>query len=244
MKFYRRLSITVVLLLSGIWLLPSGGAQAQTANDADSQWTLPEFRSLVARRQASQARGKAREPMDFQEADRVFTRLLVAQGRIAASRQSQDRLLGWMKVMEERFEADSLAALDLEMIRLAEARVRAETARYEADRNRAVGAANALLGRAVSAPGIAIFDPTATSPATLPPGGTVQHVQIQGEEELLPQGAQLLEKLDESYMFGGIRLSELLWNEQQVYQAERDFRVWLARRATDSAAPEAKPALE
>jgi hypothetical protein len=244
MKIQLRQSITVALLLSGALLVPFGAGQAQTANDADSQWTLPEFRSLVARRQDFQDREKAHEPMNFQEADRVFVRLLVAQGRIAVSRQSQDRLLGWMKVMEERFEVDSLSALDLEMIRLAEARMRAEAARYTADRNRTTVVVNTLLGRAASAPVIAVFDPPSTSSAAMPSGDFVHHVQVQGEEELLPQGSQLLEKLYESYMFGGIRLSELLWNERQVYQAERDFLVWLARRSADSAGQESKPVSE
>ena len=47
------------------------------------------------------------------------------------------------------------------------------------------------------------------------------------EQDLLPQGHDLLAKTYQNYLFGGVALSALLWQEEHVHQTELQYRLLL-----------------
>jgi hypothetical protein len=193
--------------------------------------TLAQFRSRVEvrlREQAAASRSREKSPPpDLRVADEAYFELLASQARQAAARQSVDRLSGWNQAIQARFQAQSAPALDVEIIRFAEAKAGSESARYEAERQRALRSANSLLGRPADAPLLALLP--ASSGAEAP--GVLEKL----EKEVLPQGQELLAKLYQSYLFGGIPLSSLLWQEQELYRTELQYRVALARQAMEPA---------
>jgi hypothetical protein len=193
--------------------------------------TLAQFRSRVEARLTEQSRAASRSreklpPPDLRIADEAFSQLLAAQAREAAARQSVDRLSGWSKAIQVRFQAQSAPALDVEMVRFAEAKATAQSAQYEAERQRALRKANSLLGKPANSALVALLP--VPSSATSP--GALEKL----EKEILPQGRELLARLYQSYLFGGSPLSSLLWQEQELYRTELQYRVWLARDAMES----------
>ena len=158
---------------------------------------------------------------DLREAEEIFFRLLAAQARHAAAQQSLDRLSGWSKAIQARFEAQNAPELDVQTIRFAEARMAAESDRLGAERRQAVAVANVLLGR------------SGQEPLTALPGSGAEGAGngVSGED-LLAQGRELLARMYQSYSFGGTALPALLWQEQQVYQAELSYRAAAAAAAS------------
>ena len=198
------------------------------------EMTLAEFRAAVRERIAaaqpppSVKRGgkpAAQETAPIppeRAADRavqVFTRLLSAQARKAAERQSQDRLAGWRKAAEARLQAQNTTALDADQLRLAEAQASGSVARFEAARLRAQGEANALLGRPAATPLIAEMAhltaaPSANQPKVDPskkiepsaappePAPDLASRLSYIEKQLLPMSSDLLSKMYQSYQIG------------------------------------------
>ena len=213
-------------------MLGASEVLSQAVPDAPAEITLAQFRSRVEARLTEQSRAPSRSreklpPPDLRVANEAFLDLLAAQAKVAAARQSVDRLSGWSKSIQARFQAQSAPALDVEMARFAEAKAGSESAQYEAERQRARRQANALLGRPADSALVALLpEPSsATSP------GALEKL----EKEILPQGQELLAKLYQSYLFGGIPLSSLLWQEQELYRTDLQYRVRLARSAIESA---------
>jgi hypothetical protein len=175
-------------------------------------------------------------------ADELFSNLLAAQAREAATRQSVDRLSGWSKTIEARFQIQNAPALDRDMIRFVEAKASAESARYSAERQRLAGQANALLGRPAEAPLVAVLQ-LGSGPA---PAGAAASDSAAAlarlESEVLPQGQELLAKLYQSYLFGGVPLTTLLSHEQRLYAADLDYRLWAAAEAFEAERRSASPA--
>jgi outer membrane protein TolC len=199
-------------------LLPAA-ARSQATADAGGM-TLAQFRAAVEARLLESARTASRSrekppPPDLGPAEETFAELLLAQAGQAAAQQSLDRLSGWGKAIQARLEAQSAPELDLETIRFAEARMTAESARFDRRRAQAAAAANALLGRPAEAPLTALL-PSGSREASNEGG--------KAEGDLLAQGRELLAKMYQSYSFGGTPLSALLWQEQQVYAAELAYR--------------------
>jgi hypothetical protein len=224
-----------------------------------SEMTLAEFRAAVRERiaAAKPAAGLKRgekpavdiEPEKAAErAAQIFTRLLSAQARKAAARQSQDRLAGWRKAAEARLQAQNATALDADQLRFAEAQASGSVARFEAVRLRAQGEANLLLGRPAASPlvaemahltGVASADQSIADPAkkTEPSASPAPPAAVQEpapdlasrlsyyEKQLLPMGADLLTKMYRSYLFGGIPLASLLWQEQELTRMETEYRL-------------------
>jgi len=227
-------------LLLALVLRPAA-AFSQVADSGEM--THAQFRSLVEARlvEASRLAGKSKEkapPPDLRAAselraaDEVFLQLLVAQARQAAAQQSVDRLSGWSKAIQTRFETQNAPELDVETIRFAEARMAAESARFEQQRRQAAAQANALLGRAPGAPLLALFSATPADPAaSAVTQSAANQSSAKPDGDLLAQGRELLAKLYQSYSFGGAPLSALLWQEQEVYKAEWEYRVEMARAA-------------
>jgi hypothetical protein len=200
---------------------------SQAAPDSPAEMTLAQFRSRVEARLTEQSRAASRSreklpPPDLRIADEAFSQLLAAQAREAAARQS----VGWSKAIQVRFQAQSAPALDVEMVRFAEAKATAQSAQYEAERQRALRKANSLLGKPANSALVALLP--VPSSATSP--GALEKL----EKEILPQGRELLARLYQSYLFGGSPLSSLLWQEQELYRTELQYRVWLARDAMES----------
>ena len=97
-------------------------------------------------------------------------------------------------------------------------------------RTRLRAQANALLGRTANASLIAL----------LPANDAETEESLEKlEKEILPQGRELLTKLYQNYLFGGVPVSALLWQEQQLYQTELDYHVGLARDAMRARIPDA-----
>ena len=236
--------------------MPAFAAQLQ------SEMTLAEFRAAVRDRAAAKPPAslkhgeKLAADIDGEKAaDRavqVFTRLLSAQARKAAARQSQDRLSGWRKAAEVRLQAQNTTTLDADQLRLAEAQASGRVAQFEAARLRALGDANLLLGRPAASPLVAamahlsaavpadqsIDDQTKKTGQPAAPGASAAPSAAPPEpapdlasrlshydKQLLPMATDLLAKMYQSYLFGGIPLSSLLWQEQELTRIETEYRL-------------------
>ena len=227
---WKAATVLAVAAFSGVLRLPA--AQAPT------QLTLPQFLGLMRSRSA-----QAEQPASLSDAKEVFRRLLAAQGQEAAARQSLDRISGWSKVVQARFEVQHANALDVEMLRFAETKAAVELAQFQAVRREAMHQANRLLGRDSDTALTAI---TQRLPSSSPSPGETQEA-ISGrqgtvpetpdlskrptaletfQKEVMPQAQELLSKLYQNYMYGGVSLSTLLWQEQEIYRAE--LRYWSA----------------
>src|SRR5690348_18289662 len=64
----------------------------------------------------------------------VFMRLLAAQERGAAARESLDRLTGWYKSAVLRLQAQNAPAADVELLHFAQAKAAARVAGFESER--------------------------------------------------------------------------------------------------------------
>ncbi|MBI4442416.1 MAG: hypothetical protein HY649_03450 [Acidobacteria bacterium] len=219
--------VLAVAALSGVLRLPA----AQTP----TQLTLSQFLDLIRSRSA-----QAQQPAPLSDAKKVFSRLLAVQGREAAARQSLDRISGWSKVVQARFEAQHANALDVEMLRFAEMKAGVELAQFQAVRRAAMQEANRMLGRDSDTALVAI---TQTMPSSSPPTGeTVQTISSRPavtaetpdisqrpaaldtfQKEVMPQAQALLSKLYQNYLYGGVSLGTLLWQEQEIYKAELSY---------------------
>ena len=257
--------MTTVRAISLLACLGLGGALCLAAADTQAEMTLSQFLALVgARSSGEKPAGSPAQGVHVSgaKADSVFHALLVAQGKEAAARQSLDRLSGWAKVVQARFEVQNAAALDVDMLRFAEARAAAQLARYEADRLQIAREANRLLGRAPESPLVAVIEtpapilaekaapaPDAPTPQSQssPPAVSIPaqpnrpaHL-AKLEEGLLPQAQELLATMYRSYLFGGTPLSTLLWQEQEVFQTELQYRLALAEAAMGPLSPASNP---
>jgi hypothetical protein len=196
---------------------------AQTPAAPDPELTLSEFRALLPSSVTEFSTGGA---------DEIFFNLLLVQGREAAARQSLDRLAGWAKAAQARLEAESAPLLDVEMLRFAEARAEARLTRWEAERRRALAAANRFLDRPPDSPLVALTTeppPSEAPPANSAPPASEKPSDFSSliarfEQELLPQAHDLLAKTYQNYLFGGVTLSTLLWQEEQVRETELRYR--------------------
>jgi len=224
-----RISISVIGILGTTLSVRS--AQQKT------EFTYPEFRASV-REQSSPEKLQA----NLERAGEIFARLLAAQGKEAAARQSLDRLSGWHKSVLARVQAQSAPAADEEQLRFAEANAVAHVAQFEAERREALREANVLLKTPPDSAMVALLDTkldTKNVPAqpasALQASGASGHElnpdvasrKAQFEKELLPLGTELLGKMYQSYLFGGVPLTALLWQEQQVYRTELEYRLLL-----------------
>jgi hypothetical protein len=239
--------LTALLLAAGM----PAGARCAAAAEQKSELTLPEFRALV--REHSQAE---KLQANLESAREVLSRLLAAQGEEAAARQSLDRLSGWRQAAQARFQAQNAPASDVELLRFAAAKAAASVAQFEAERREALRDANLLLARAPDSALVALADATmettpgktgngtkdkkeepASAPTPGPSGSTAAGPELgpdiasrkaQFEKELLPLGNELLSRMYQSYLFGGVPLAVLLWQEQEVYKTELQYRQLLA----------------
>ena len=225
---------------------------AQRGAEPEAELTLAEFRTLLR----SQAPGSGQSPEAARRrAEESFFRLLAAQGRVAAAQQSVDRLSGWTKAAEARLAAQSAPPLEVEMLRFAEAKTEARLERFEAERRRALRQANQSLGREADSPLLALTTPgsddkqVGAAPETGPSGPNASlgnspssgasefaRRREQFEQELLPQARDLIGKMYQNYLFGGVSLSALLWQEEQVYETELQYRLLLVEAERELAA--------
>ena len=196
--------------------------------------TLEQFRGAVAAHAAEAMPPKFREkapPPDLRAADELFLQLLLAQANEAAIRQSLDRLSGWRKSIESRFQTQNVPELDLDTIKFAEAKRTVEAARADVELKRILEHANAMMGHA----------PASSFQALLPIAADDPPSAIEKQEkDLLGQGEELIIKQFKNYQFGGIDLGALLGQEQQLYQTELEYRGGVARDAIPTTA--VKPA--
>ena len=199
----------------------SGGERHLGAADGGAELTWSQFRALVRSQPARAGQiAEANRPRPEQ----VFLKLLSAQGRVAAARQSLDRFSGWTKAAQARLAAQSAPPLDVETLRFAEAKAQARLAQFEAGNRRAARAANRLIGREPDSPLAArpaaaqqSPDPATTEKPKLPEKTSDSaRLRAQYEKELLTQAHDLLGKMYQNYLFGGVPLSALLWQEEQV----------------------------
>lgn len=192
--------------------------------------TLDQFRALVAghlseaTRSAANSRGTKSPdraaPPDLRSADELFLQLLQVEAQDAAAHQSGDRLAGWRKSIESRFQTQNAPELDVAIIRFAEARRIAESARIESEEKLLVGQANNMLGRPATAPLTLIASNRSEDTLT---ALAKQH------KDLLAQAEELIAKMYRSYQFSGISVTSLLEYESQVYEAETAYRQQVAR---------------
>ncbi|MBI4478922.1 MAG: hypothetical protein HY651_02765 [Acidobacteria bacterium] len=213
-------------------LLYCSAGRGQTAPDSSTELTLAQFRGLVATRlsETSRAATKSREkppPPDLRPAEELFGRLLQIQARSAAAHQSLDRLAGWSKAIQARFQTQNAPQLDVDVARFEEARMAAESARLETERKRLVERANALLGRPAEIPLVALLP---LSSAEVPNGVDKQ------QKEALAQGEELVTKMYKSYQFGGMAVTALMAYEKVLYEFELEYRQQVARDAMKPAA--------
>jgi hypothetical protein len=204
-------------------------ALAQRAAEPKAELTFAEFRALL--RPAAQAPGQTPEDAR-RRAEEGFFLLLAAQARVAAVRQSVDRLSGWAKAAATRLAAQSAPPLDVETLRFAEAKAEARLARFEAEQRRAARQVNSLLGRKADSPLLALTSQAAPDSADKPGNagsapGEFANRRAQFEQGLLPQARDLVGKTYQNYLFGGVSLSALLWQEEQVYETELQYRLLL-----------------
>jgi hypothetical protein len=183
--------------------------------------------------------------VNLDQADNDFYHVLSAQGNVSAARQSVDRLAGWLKSAETRLQAQSTSETDVALLRLAEGRAASRVARFEAERLDAVRAVNVALKRSNTSQFIALSSnsgkPTATEeigdkqpkPSVSPDKASPKNPDIspdlasrraQFETDLLPAGNDLLGMTYQSYLFGGRSLTELLWQEQEVFRTDLEYR--------------------
>ena len=192
--------------------------------------TLEQFRAQVGAHAAEAVSPQSREktsrekapPPDLRPAEELFLQLLLAQGNDAAIRQSLDRLSGWRKSIESRFQTQNVPELDLDTIKFAEAKRTAEAARADVDVKRIVEQANAMMGRPAGSSFQALLPVAADDPPT---------ALEKQQKDLLGQGEELIVKQFKNYQFGGITLVAVLWQEQQLYQTELEYRAGVARDA-------------
>ena len=237
---------TVLLLLAGAGRVSGQGGASPT------ELTFSQFAVLAPREsppQGAPARpGRPQPEVDQRRAAALFHGLLLAQGRQAAARESLDRISGWVKAIQARFEAQNAAALDLEILRFSEAVAATRLARREAEQLRARQRANSFLRRSLDSPLIALPEaPPAKEPTTAEsskegPGVSVANSTYgsrrlaeieQLEKELLPQGRDLLAKIYQGYLVGGLSLNSLLWQEQELYAVEMRYQSLLAETAVE-----------
>jgi outer membrane protein TolC len=203
-----------------LFLLLSHFAIAQRPPEPDPELTLSEFRALLP--------AAERNPEAAARADAVFLDLLSAQGRVAAARQSHDRLAGWTTAAQARLDARSAPLLDVEMLRFAEAKSEARLEQSEDERHSALSKANHLLGRDPRAALVALTTETHPPGAEIAPqSADKSSTSIAHLQQLLPQAQELLAKIYQNYLFGGVALTALLWQEEQVYQTELQYRLLL-----------------
>lgn len=209
------------ILLLLFFLLPHL-APAQTPPDPVPELTFAEFRALIPSHAVE-------NPAAAASVREIFFELLSAQGREAAASQSLDRLAGWTKAAQARLDAESAPLLDVEMLRFAEAQAGARVERFEAARLSASAQINTLLGREPHAPLRALGTENSPPDASdLPPEDKLLASRIARLEQLLSQAQDLLAKVYQNYLFGGVTLSALLWQEEQTYETELRYRQALA----------------
>ncbi|HWP85053.1 MAG TPA: hypothetical protein VNN17_07680 [Terriglobia bacterium] len=236
---WERFVVSHALRLAAVLLAVPALAQgpALPGNEPAAEMTLAQFRALAAARvaAAAPAAGKPRPPRSeaaLPDGDALFLQLLLIQARTAAVHQSLDRLAGWSKAIQSRFQIQSAPELDVAVIRYEEARRAAESARLAAEQKRIAGRANRLLGRPPEAPLRAVLPETSAGE----PDGVAKQLQ-----EALAQGVELVGKMYSNYQFGGIPLATLLQYENDIYQAEVSYRQWVARRAMEQAGKPSAP---
>ena len=225
----RAQSLVSMLALLILVQAPPGVCQTATDSfpDASNELTLDQFRSLVSAHLSQVSRGtnKSRDPKpspDLRPADEVFFQLLMIQAKDAAAHQSIDRLSGWSKSIQSRFETQNAPELDVEVVRFEEARMSAEAARTEAEQNRIIDRANRLLGRPANTPLVAL----------LPDSGGQESSAVESQaKEVLAQGEELVAKMYKNYQFGGISVTSLMEYEKVLYEFELEYREALARNA-------------
>ena len=242
-------------------LATTGAGVLGWAADDSTELTLPQFRSQV--RIPSPSPRQREDPAAVtalrRQADAVFFDLLAAQGKKEAARQSLDRLSGWSKAAEARLAAQQVSPLDMELLRFAEAQAAARLARAEAEQRRWLQEANRLLGRKPDSSLVVLtsraaaeqpaepkkskesppLSSAASSPGTsLPQNAASDFAKLQDrlEKELLPRAYELLGKTYQSYLFGGVRLSELLRLEEKVYDAEWQYQFSAVEAEREAAA--------
>lgn len=230
-----RLICFVMLAVALVGIATDGvaGQAAGAKPDPEAPVRLAQFRQWVAEAHAaSTAPAKkgapAPPPVDFRPADEVFLRLLTLQARAAAARQSQDRLAGWNAAIKPRVENQSIAALDVEVLTLAEKKAASEVAQLESELRRAVERANALAGRAPGVGLLAMVDGTGMNSSDTEGLAAM-------EKDVLVRGRDLLVKMFQSFTVGGVEVAELLWYEKQATEAEMNYRLWLAQAGFEAA---------
>lgn len=202
---------------------------AQTRAEPDQELTLAEFRTLLPDHPVRQ------NPFIAARADEIFFELLSAQEREAAARQSLDRLAGWAKAAQARLEAESAPALDVGMLRFAEAKAEARVERFDAQRLSALSNINLLLSREPDSPLRAVAaEATPNTSASDQPADKAG--RIARAQQLLAQAQELLAKVYQNYLFGGVTLTTLLWQEDQVYQTELQYRLSVVEAEQSSSA--------
>ena len=222
---------SLVSMLVRMILLQAIGGFAQSAPDSSNDLTLFQFRSLVAARisQTTPVNNKSRDPQpspDLRPADEVFFQLLMLQAKDAAVHQSIDRLSGWSKSIQSRFQTQNAPELDVEVARFEEARMSAESARIEAEQKRITERANRLLGRPADTALVAL----------LPSSGGQESSAVENQaRDVLTQGEELVAKMYKSYQFGGISVTALMEYEKVLYEFEFEYREALARDAMKAA---------
>lgn len=216
------------LILAFIPTLPSRAA------DQKSDLNLASFRALVKDQSSAE-----KQQANLERAGEVFFRLLAAQGKLAAARQSLDRLSGWYKAAQARFQAQNAPALDVELLRFSEAKAAERVAEFEAERLAAVEEANLLLKRPAASPLVGALDtqPAPAAPESKPnaagaapppePGPDFASRRAAFEKELLPLGNALMGKMYQSYLFGGIPVTSLLSQERELFNTELHYRLLL-----------------
>ncbi len=255
-----RISSQVILFLVPLLVLGTvGSALYLQAADTPVELTLPQFRAQVREQTPP-----AKQAESNKRAGVVFLRLVVAQGKVAAARQSLDRLSGWHEAAQARLEAQSAPPLEVEILHFSEARAAARAAQFQTERRRALQQANLVLGKSPDTPLVALTQAISVtaldnrseqsgiplhsgeqpeSPRTQEEWEDLASRKAQFEKELLPQGRDLLAKMYQSYLLGGTSLSALLKQETEVYQTELQYRLLLVEAERMLASTQSGPEL-
>ncbi|MBI3894879.1 MAG: hypothetical protein HY313_03005 [Acidobacteria bacterium] len=250
------------------FLIASGVGFLGWAADDSTELTLSQFRAQAknprppAPMRGSRSREDPAAEAEFrQRADALFFNLLSAQGKEAAARQSLDRISGWSKAAEARLAAQQLAPLDMELLHFAEAKAASRLAQSEGERRQMLQEANRLLGREPSSSFVVLPNKTASDPPEEPQksktpapasattsssetepsrnaSSDLTKLQSRMGKELLPQAHELLGKMYQSYLFGGVALSDLLWVEEEVYDAELQYQLLVVETEKEVASAE------